>query len=220
MASGMVLLFTLLLVSDWFKLVEAFVTVTNTTMCWFFILFYILGVLIILNIVVAVILGAFLGEWKRARSQESKVCSILHSMPDDVYWLHPVVQPAAAVLHMPWPCSEIKAVPLTTIMYYTQHTLQQTQLRLYDRNSMNSGVRVAQQQQQPNRRRSSVEPHDSTSSRRSSRRSSIKEYIIEPGQGVTLQEREALLQKFLQTAQTTSSSSGRRRVVTHEEPLL
>jgi hypothetical protein len=52
MASGMVLLFTLLLVSDWFKLVEAFVTVTSTTMCWFFILFYILGVLIILNIVV------------------------------------------------------------------------------------------------------------------------------------------------------------------------
>jgi hypothetical protein len=52
MASGMVLLFTLLLVSDWFKLVEAFVTVTNTSMCWFFILFYILGVLIILNIVV------------------------------------------------------------------------------------------------------------------------------------------------------------------------
>jgi hypothetical protein len=108
---------------------------------------------------------------------------------------------------------------------HTQHTLQQTQLRLYDRNSMNSGVKVAQQQQQqqqPNRRRSSVEAHDSSgsSSRRSSRRSSMREYIIEPGQGVTLQEREALLQKFLQTAQTTSSSSGRRRVVTHEEPLL
>jgi hypothetical protein len=102
---------------------------------------------------------------------------------------------------------------------------------------MNSGVSLSQQG--ASRHRSSVEPHDSstaahahyssstgsTGSRRnssssSSRRSSMREYIIEPGQGVTLQEREALLQKFLQTAQTTSSSSGRRRVVTHEEPLL
>jgi hypothetical protein len=30
-----------------------------------------------LHLQVAVILGAFLGEWKRARSQESKVC-VLH----------------------------------------------------------------------------------------------------------------------------------------------
>ena len=52
MASGMVLLFVLLCVNDWFVLVEAFVAVTSHAHAWFFIGFYILGVQVILSIVV------------------------------------------------------------------------------------------------------------------------------------------------------------------------
>lgn len=65
MASGMVLLFELLVVNNWHILMDGFVIVTNWNTHFFFIAFYVVGVLVMLNVVVAFILEAFHMQWAK-----------------------------------------------------------------------------------------------------------------------------------------------------------
>jgi len=59
MGSGMITLFELMVVNNWFVIVEGFVAVTDHWSCLFFVLWYASGVLIRLNIVVAFILDCY-----------------------------------------------------------------------------------------------------------------------------------------------------------------
>ncbi|OQR95878.1 Cullin-associated NEDD8-dissociated protein, partial [Thraustotheca clavata] len=64
MASGMVLLFELLIVNNWFILADGFICVTSKYTRWFFITFHVTGVTILLNLFVASTLDAFVGEYE------------------------------------------------------------------------------------------------------------------------------------------------------------
>lgn len=68
--SGMLTLFALVIVNNWFVFVEAFVLVTSPCFYLFFIINYVICCLMILNVVVAVVLDSFLGEWKQQRGLE------------------------------------------------------------------------------------------------------------------------------------------------------
>jgi two pore calcium channel protein len=64
MWSGFVTLFELLVVNNWFEVVDGFVAVTAIEARWYFISFYVLGVLVCFNIVVASVLDTFSDENK------------------------------------------------------------------------------------------------------------------------------------------------------------
>ena len=67
--SGFVTLFCVLVVNNWFVLVEGFVAVSDEwTGRAFFLAFYLVGVLVLLNVVVAFILDAFISELDKTRS--------------------------------------------------------------------------------------------------------------------------------------------------------
>ncbi|KAH8050130.1 hypothetical protein JL721_11496 [Aureococcus anophagefferens] len=67
--SGFVALFCVLVVNNWFVLVEGFVAVSDEwTGRAFFLAFYLVGVLVLLNVVVAFILDAFISELDKTRS--------------------------------------------------------------------------------------------------------------------------------------------------------
>ncbi|CAM9345333.1 unnamed protein product [Chrysoparadoxa australica] len=72
MASGLITLLCQLLQNNWQVSVEAFVFLTTGYARVFFIAWYCFGVLIVLNIVIAVVLEAFLNEWKKVRSSQGK----------------------------------------------------------------------------------------------------------------------------------------------------
>ncbi|KAF0689988.1 Aste57867_18632 [Aphanomyces stellatus] len=64
LASGMVTLFELIIVNNWFVLAEGHVLVTNKYARWFFIVYYVISVTLLLNLVVASILEAFVDEYE------------------------------------------------------------------------------------------------------------------------------------------------------------
>lgn len=67
--SGFVTLFELLVVNNWFVLAEGFVLVTETK--WarlYFVAFYVIGNIVLLNLVIAVTIDAFLGEYAKNHS--------------------------------------------------------------------------------------------------------------------------------------------------------
>ena len=62
-SSAMVLLFNLLILNDWCTYMEAYVTLTGTRATrLFFLCFWVLAILYVLNIVVAFIIEAFIGQ--------------------------------------------------------------------------------------------------------------------------------------------------------------
>ena len=62
-------LFCILVVNNWFVVVEGFAAVADRDVARvYFLSFYVIGVLLFLNIVVAFILDAFLSEYNKARS--------------------------------------------------------------------------------------------------------------------------------------------------------
>lgn len=64
-----VTLFCVLVVNNWFVIVDGFAAVSNRDLARvYFLAFYVVGVLLFLNIVVAFILDAFLSEYNKARS--------------------------------------------------------------------------------------------------------------------------------------------------------
>lgn len=66
MASGMVTLFELLVVNNWFEIVDGFSAAVDTQFAAvFFVIWYIFGVLITMNIVVSFILNAFVDEFEQ-----------------------------------------------------------------------------------------------------------------------------------------------------------
>jgi len=65
MCSGMVTLYELLVVNNWFEIVDGFTAAVGEGAVVFFIIWYIFGVLIILNIVVSFILNAFVDEFEQ-----------------------------------------------------------------------------------------------------------------------------------------------------------
>jgi len=67
-ASALVLLFELLVVNNWFVLVSGYVAVTSTASRLFFVAWYLVGVLTLLNVVVAATLDSFVAEFNDARS--------------------------------------------------------------------------------------------------------------------------------------------------------
>ncbi|OQR84844.1 hypothetical protein ACHHYP_12634 [Achlya hypogyna] len=71
MASGMVLLFELLIVNNWFVLADGFVCVTSKYARWYFIVFHLTGVTILLNLVVASTLDAFVGEYEAEHEDQT-----------------------------------------------------------------------------------------------------------------------------------------------------
>ncbi|EQC40668.1 hypothetical protein SDRG_01746 [Saprolegnia diclina VS20] len=71
MASGMVLLFELLIVNNWFVLADGFVCVTSKYARWYFVSFHLLGVTILLNLVVASTLDAFVGEYEAEHQDQT-----------------------------------------------------------------------------------------------------------------------------------------------------
>ena len=67
--SAFVTLFCILVVNNWFVIVEGFVAVTDQqTGRLFFLAFYLVGVLVLLNVVVAFILDTFIGELEKTRT--------------------------------------------------------------------------------------------------------------------------------------------------------
>ncbi|KDO28315.1 hypothetical protein SPRG_06365 [Saprolegnia parasitica CBS 223.65] len=71
MASGMVLLFELLIVNNWFVLADGFVCVTSKYARWYFVTFHLIGVTILLNLVVASTLDAFVGEYEAEHQDQT-----------------------------------------------------------------------------------------------------------------------------------------------------
>ncbi|EQC25885.1 hypothetical protein, variant [Saprolegnia diclina VS20] len=63
MASGVVLLFELLVVNNWSALADGFVCVTSQYARWYFVAYYVASVMVLLNLVVATTLDAFAGEY-------------------------------------------------------------------------------------------------------------------------------------------------------------
>ena len=58
--------------NNWFEIVDGFAAVTHRDLArLFFVAFYGVGVLLFLNIVVAFILDAFLGEYTKARAERT-----------------------------------------------------------------------------------------------------------------------------------------------------
>ena len=71
--SAFVTLFCILVVNNWFVFVDGFAAVTTVaTSRLFFISFYLVGVLVLLNVVVAFILDAFLSELEKTRTTRSR----------------------------------------------------------------------------------------------------------------------------------------------------
>ena len=67
--SAFVTLFCVLVVNNWFVVVDGFAAVASRDVARvYFLSFYVIGVLLFLNIVVAFILDAFLSEYNKARS--------------------------------------------------------------------------------------------------------------------------------------------------------
>ncbi|KAG9412450.1 hypothetical protein AC1031_015362 [Aphanomyces cochlioides] len=64
MASGMVTLFELIIVNNWFVLAEGHVLVTSKWARWFFIVYYVVSVTVLLNLFIASILEAFVDEYQ------------------------------------------------------------------------------------------------------------------------------------------------------------
>lgn len=74
--SSFVCLFCILVVNNWFVFVDGFAAVTSdSTSRIFFITFYLSGVLVLLNVVVAFILDAFLSELEKTRVTRSRSLS-------------------------------------------------------------------------------------------------------------------------------------------------
>ncbi|OQR85014.1 Two-pore ion channel [Achlya hypogyna] len=71
MASGCVLLFELLIVNNWSALADGFVCVTSKYARWFFVSYYVGGVTILLNLVVASTLDAFVGEYEAEHTNQT-----------------------------------------------------------------------------------------------------------------------------------------------------
>ncbi|KDO26478.1 hypothetical protein SPRG_08281 [Saprolegnia parasitica CBS 223.65] len=63
MASGVVLLFELLVVNNWSSLADGFVCVTSKYARWYFVAYYVASVMVLLNLVIATTLDAFAGEY-------------------------------------------------------------------------------------------------------------------------------------------------------------
>eukprot|EP00904_Undaria_pinnatifida_P002813 jgi/Undpi1/12532/HiC_scaffold_6.g02201.m1 len=85
MGSGMALLFCLLVVNNWFLFVDMFVIASggNRWHRWFFIAFYLFGVLVILNVVVAVVLENFILQWTARRNRAKEKMRFLESHAND-----------------------------------------------------------------------------------------------------------------------------------------
>lgn len=64
MPSGMVTLFELIVVNNWFEIVDGFTAAVGEWAAAFFIIWYIFGVLIVMNIVVAFVLNHFVDEFE------------------------------------------------------------------------------------------------------------------------------------------------------------
>merc|ERR1712070_1245949 len=58
-ASSLVTLFELLVVNNWHVLMSGFIAVTSPWCRWYFVSFWVLGVVVVLNLVVAFVLEAF-----------------------------------------------------------------------------------------------------------------------------------------------------------------
>jgi hypothetical protein len=74
LVAGMITLFALMVVNNWFVVVETFTIIRNNYWRWYFILFYIVCVNLILNIVVAFVLDMYSGmqELQDARDKKEK----------------------------------------------------------------------------------------------------------------------------------------------------
>jgi hypothetical protein len=70
--SGMVVCFELIMVNNWMVFSDGFALVTSKWARWFFVAFYIVGVLIMLNIVVAFVLDAFMAQYEDAQRAEEE----------------------------------------------------------------------------------------------------------------------------------------------------
>ncbi|RHY32302.1 hypothetical protein DYB32_002669 [Aphanomyces invadans] len=84
MASGIVTLFELIVVNNWFVLAEGHVLVTSKVSRWFFIVYYIISVTLLLNLVVASILEAFVDEYQEDASN-GKFAANDDDFIDDLY---------------------------------------------------------------------------------------------------------------------------------------
>ena len=62
--SGLLTLFELLVVNNWFVVADMFCDVTNYYARWYFIIFYILGVVVAVNLMVAFIIDQFNTQWE------------------------------------------------------------------------------------------------------------------------------------------------------------
>ncbi|KDO28316.1 hypothetical protein SPRG_06366 [Saprolegnia parasitica CBS 223.65] len=84
MPSAIVLLFELLLVNNWFVLADGHAAVSSKYARWYFIAYYVTGVTLLLNLVVASILDSFMDEYKHEHGQDAAVagaCLIQPSPP-------------------------------------------------------------------------------------------------------------------------------------------
>ena len=57
--SGLVTLFELMVVNNWWVIAQTFLDVTNNYYRWFFIMFYLTAVIIVLNLLVAFVIDMF-----------------------------------------------------------------------------------------------------------------------------------------------------------------
>ena len=74
MMSGMNVLFNLLLVNNWPEEADGIVAVSGTKLSrFFFILFYICGVIIVNNVVVGFVIDTFMNEFEKAKSTPTRV---------------------------------------------------------------------------------------------------------------------------------------------------
>ncbi|CAM9172126.1 unnamed protein product [Ectocarpus fasciculatus] len=85
MPSGMGTLFCLLVVNNWFVFVDVFVKASgdNKWNRWFFVAFYVLGVLVILNVVIAVVLENFIIQWTARRTRHTEKMNFLEQHAQD-----------------------------------------------------------------------------------------------------------------------------------------
>ena len=70
-----VVLFCVLVVNNWFVIVEGFVAVTSKWARLYFIFFYLIGVLVCLNVVIAFILDTFVIEFEKTRNKKRRISS-------------------------------------------------------------------------------------------------------------------------------------------------
>eukprot|EP00903_Cladosiphon_okamuranus_P012927 g12070.t1 len=85
MPSGMGCLFCLLVVNNWFLFVDVFVAASggNKWNRWFFVAFYLFGVLVILNVVIAVVLENFILQWTARRERRAEKMHFLEEHAHD-----------------------------------------------------------------------------------------------------------------------------------------